>query len=267
MDLIIKPEVAYISCFGDKGVFRLGSTSCAIGNIVALLMSEFQISHLNNDEYAALVIRRVMNQEPECYKNVFGMKMSSSCACSIISFADSFDGKDKISLSLQDVEVWRVRHHVNKAVTPGNWLDVSYKEGLSIYNLTSNYEIIYGFLYYYAFNGLKLVKCEHCGRWFATDSLKNKYCTRNSPIERYSHLKCEQAVQNIRQQCGRMRNRIDAKARQTRNGEAFQDWFWKQCNKRNEEIRKTASAESLTEYLTFLKQVESKKKWLDEESL
>lgn len=264
MDLIIKPERAYISCFSEKGAFDLGSTNCAIGNIIVWLGAEFpEVCHMNSKEYAALTIKRIMSYDSERYGDVCGLRILRDEAYSIISFADDLGGEYKISLFLQDVEMWRVRHHVDKAVTPGNWLDVSFKEGLTVNNVASHYEVIYGLLYYYAFNGLKLVKCEHCGRWFATDSLKNKYCTRKSPIERYTHLNCEQAVQNIRQQCGRIRNRIDMKARQTRNGEQFQEWFWSQCNRRNEEIKKSASVERLTEYMAFLKKTEREKGWLN----
>ncbi len=56
--------------------------------------------------------------------------------------------------------------------------------------------------------GFKFVKCSHCGKWYFTDTLKQKYCKRESPYPGYTHLKCEQAVRNIKQQLRRKRNRI-----------------------------------------------------------
>lgn len=131
--------------------------------------------------------------------------------------------------------------------------------------VTSVCEIAYALLYYYAMNGLNLVKCEHCGRWFATDSFKHKFCNRKSPVPGYDKLNCEQAVQNIRQQCARVRNRVDTKARLTAatGGSPFQDWFWQECNRRTEAIKKQASAERQIEYLSFLKEAENSKAWLD----
>lgn len=59
--------------------------------------------------------------------------------------------------------------------------------------------------------------CAHCGKPFCVpichETSNTKYCKRLSPCVlsdklSYTHLPCEQAVRNIRQQLGRMRKRI-----------------------------------------------------------
>lgn len=94
----------------------------------------------------------------------------------------------KVELTMQDVELWRIRRHITNSVIPDDWLNIDYSKGLRMTNIQSIYDVVYGLLYYYAINGLKLAKCEHCGQWFATTSFKNKYCSRKSNFPGYEHL-------------------------------------------------------------------------------
>lgn len=55
---------------------------------------------------------------------------------------------------------------------------------------------------------LKITYCLHCGKLFFTDTFKKKYCHRNSPIKNYTHLNCEQASKNIKQQLRRQKKNI-----------------------------------------------------------
>ena len=171
-------------------------------------------------------------------------------------------GKYKINLTMRDIEVWRVHHNITKSVIPFDWNNVDYSKGLRIDDISSFYELFYGLLYYYAFNGMKLVKCEHCGRWFATDNFKNKYCHRNSTVEGYTHLVCEQAVRNLYQQIKRKRKVIyNSIINQEYNTKKYVEYeviereketFIKKCNEYKSKLDEMATAEIITEYLTFL---------------
>lgn len=75
--------------------------------------------------------------------------------------------------------------------------------------------ILFSIVHYYIMNDYKLVKCKHCGKWFATKSLKTEYCERLSPCYDMvvcgkpilrKPLQCEQAVKTIKQ---RFRDRKD----------------------------------------------------------
>jgi len=65
-------------------------------------------------------------------------------------------------------------------------------------------EIALAVLHYCLIDGYKTAYCQHCGKLFATQSLKNKYCKRNSPYKGYTHLNCELAVKRIK---GKLRSR------------------------------------------------------------
>ena len=142
-------------------------------------------------------------------------------------------------------------------------------------------------IYYYAVNGYKLVRCPHCERWFATSDLKTEYCPRKSPIKKYSHLSCYDAVQNIRQVCKKKRRSIEVCVRNSVNGQnsvgeivkekdlkenkkfnqvKFLNDFSIQCDKYYAEIKNRwvvkPSADNLTVYLEFLDKVKKERGWL-----
>lgn len=273
MDIIVDPQKVIIQRQLAEG-YCLGTTQNAFGNVIAVLENDFpEIKNISGNEYGKMVADHLSKglsgnrrRHTETYWN---LNISSDDVYNVLNFMCYFDGQDKIKLSMQDVEIWRIRHFLKKAVSPLDWLSANDVEGIRIDGITSIYDVVYALLFYYAMNDFKLVKCEHCGRWFATDSFKHKFCSRNSPVPGYTHKNCEQAVQNIRQQCARVRNRIDAKARLTAatGGSPFQDWFWHECNRRIEAIKKHASAERQIEYLGFLKEAENSKAWLDNSCL
>lgn len=271
MDVIITTQKVTIHVSQTKA-YSLKSTLNAFGNLVAELENKFpEIRNISGDEYGNMIVDRLSNKlsgsadGEEHIENLWGLNISADNAYGVLNFADFFDGSNKIKLTMQAVEIWRIRHFVEKSASPLDWFNASYDAGIHMDGVTSVCDIAYALLYYYAMNGLNLVKCEHCGRWFATDSFKHKFCNRRSPVPGYDKLNCEQAVQNIRQQCARVRNRIDTKAGLTAatGGSPFQDWFWHECNRRTEAIKKQASAERQIEYLGFLKDAENSKAWLD----
>lgn len=55
-------------------------------------------------------------------------------------------------------------------------------------------DVIFAILHYLLLNDYKFRKCEHCEKYFATLTLKQKYCMRNSPLTGYTHLDCATAV-------------------------------------------------------------------------
>lgn len=70
------------------------------------------------------------------------------------------------------------------------------------YRCHSLNELLCAELYFYLSEGYKFKKCKHCGRLFPTKNTNIEYCGRNSPIAKYSHLKCVEAQQRIRKNSG-----------------------------------------------------------------
>lgn len=96
----------------------------------------------------------------------------------LLFLREYFDGKESVAFSLQDVDKIRIASRMKS-----NYLPVSINETTSMEfdDLTNVTQVMVALLYYYSYYGFKLVKCRHCGRWFATKSLKNQYCKQISP--------------------------------------------------------------------------------------
>ena len=65
------------------------------------------------------------------------------------------------------------------------------------YNCFEIKDVIFSVLHYLTLLDYKFRKCEHCGNYFATKTLKTIYCNRNSPYTGYEHLPCGEAVDHI----------------------------------------------------------------------
>lgn len=75
--------------------------------------------------------------------------------------------------------------------------DIGEQDHQYTYYCKSMIDIPFALLNYLTLNGYKLRRCQHCMRYFFTKSLKQKYCSRNSPYLGYENLDCAKAVDNI----------------------------------------------------------------------
>ncbi len=133
-------------------------------------------------------------------------------------------------------------------------------------------DIVFSSVHYALSNGMKLSKCEHCGKWFFKDGgrsgSRKKFCDRKSTFKGYEHLSCEQAVRNIKQQCGRIKKRIETKAYNANKENIFNHAyskyvyeFQKQCDQYTYKSQKSNSVENLNAYMCFLISLEKRKEW------
>lgn len=82
------------------------------------------------------------------------------------------------------------------------------KSHIYFYNCFNLTDVVFSILHYLTINKYyKIRKCNHCEKLYLYNHSNNKYCNRNSPIKKYDHLECEQAVRNIIQLCNR-RNKV-----------------------------------------------------------
>lgn len=149
-------------------------------------------------------------------------------------------------------------------------------DGVKSYNasVSNILDVFYILLWYYAYNEKKITKCVHCGKRFATASLKNLYCPRRSLMKKYSHLSCYEAAKNCKRDCLRIKNRIETKARlyfdnhnRSQNNHSLQTSpyvykFQKECVIMSN--NKSVNAHDLESYFTFLKETEKNKPWSKE---
>lgn len=185
----------------------------------------------------------------------------------LLFFREYFDGKESVTFSLQGVDKMRIASRMKSNYLPVSINDMTSMEFDDLTNVT---QVMIALLYYYSYYGFKLVKCHHCGRWFATKSLKNQYCKQISPccggILKGEDKNCEQAVRQIMQNCTRLRSAIRTKAGNTISAQLHNSTFLSEFEKKNTELeciaRERPTVDNLTMYYNFLKKTNKEKKWL-----
>lgn len=77
-----------------------------------------------------------------------------------------------------------------------------------IYSCRTIEDIMFSVLHYLTLFNYQFTQCNHCKKYFATQTLKQKYCTRKSPYKGQEKNQCEQAVKTVFQDFGRRKKRI-----------------------------------------------------------
>lgn len=163
--------------------------------------------------------------------------------------------------------------HFNRTLTTKSGQRLSVDSDITdiwyVYESQSIEDIIFSSVHFALQNGYKFAQCQHCGKWFFKSSSRKdsntKYCKRNSPVPDYAHLNCEQAVRNIKQQCTRVKNRIETKIQLAEKGtySYFIIDFQNQCEVYKDRIKECPTVENLTDYMSFLDKVEKDRGWLN----
>lgn len=182
-------------------VYNLGTLNCALGNIIAMLEESFPNPYFKEPQSIVNHILDTLNEKENC-QNIWGWSVNGTI---LFSIYDILDNNEYLELTLQDIEHIRIKYAIDFVYSPMSIIDIDL--GME-FKVNQPFHIIYSLLYYYAFYKLKLVKCQHCGRWFATTTRKYKFCPRNSTFDGYTHLNCEQAVRNIMQELRRKKKSI-----------------------------------------------------------
>ena len=223
------------------------------GTLYAALEKHFP--ELDNDDFSERIIKHVFGkmrgEEDENPTWIFHVPEIGSTLYNLKAFIDD---RDSIILTIKDIEEMRVHHFMT-----ANFLPVSLddQDSMRFENLKSVTEVAIAILYYYAYNDYKLVRCKHCGKWFATKTLKEQYCKRISPcfgdiITGKVPVSCEQAVRNIKQkQMRRRRNIYEYLNNYATYQEEIED-FKAQCKYYKEIITKAPTVENFRQYEQFL---------------
>ncbi len=190
MELIIKNNGTTSISEGEK-VYSLGSTGLALGNLISVLEEMFPSKAGYGYDFAAAQAVSIVTGKQKS-KRIWNMYEDGSA----LYFFNSVVGdEDYITVKLRDIEKLRISQHITKTYLPLSAVDPS--EGWKVSNVKSVREVVFFLLYFYAYNDLILIRCQHCGRWFTGDTKKLKYCPRLSTFSKFTHLTCAEAVHDI----------------------------------------------------------------------
>ena len=237
------------------------------GRVFEVLEKHFPLFEIQNagSVIASSVLRGISGTTDDTVK-IFGCFEAGSTLYNLLSFVDK---RSVIKLTLKDIDEMRIRYSMTSAYLP---VTIGEKDSMRFEKLRTITQVVIAALYYYAYNGYKLVRCKHCGKWFATKSLKNQFCKRTSPcygdiIKGKKALTCEAAVQNIRQNCTRLKNSIETKANSSLAAQlgnnAFLFAFSDTCAPFQKAIAEEPTAENLTDYYRFLQKTNKERAWLN----
>lgn len=160
------------------------------------------------------------------------------------------------------------------------WADLKDSNHEVVYTCYSIADVIAALFHYYIITEYKLATCQHCGRVFATQTLKIKNCNRISPYKNHLSQKydatkdknCAQTVHDARQY---IRTKKDSLSNLIRHSSLHQGVsndneqdtsvyydFSEKCIEFDKRIKQEPTSKNLTEYNAFLKKTEEKKEWL-----
>jgi len=133
------------------------------------------------------------------------------------------------------------------------------KDGITVYSCSDLQQAVFSILHFLIVNGFKFSFCEHCGRQYATKSLKVIYCNRKSTFSGYERYSCGEAVTKIKDSLEkrrktvyeRLRVRADEYLYSSKYGEQLRD-FQNKCTEYKAIIKKAASVSNLQEYSSYL---------------
>lgn len=190
VSLTIEKDYLYLQ--NKDGVFR-NSTLHFWGNALAMLENAFPASDHEKPEFWVANLVKAANDDQKATM-IWGMQEFGNALYSMYTF---IDGRNIIKITREDIERLRITHNMTANFLPTNLADIS--EGMRFDNLSNVTQVLIAILYYYEYHGYSLVKCKHCGKWFATKSQKNEYCGRTSPC--YNLVVCGKKVLGSKRTC------------------------------------------------------------------
>jgi len=134
------------------------------------------------------------------------------------------------------------------------------------YTCYSMEDIIFSVFHYLILMNYKFNLCKHCSKYFATTTLKRKFCNRKSPYPKYEHLECEQAVRNIKQLLARRRKVIYDKL-SIYYAYAVLEEFLFFCDRKKDDVDCAPNIYNLNDYEKFLSKDNIKAKFMKSEYL
>ena len=132
-------------------------------------------------------------------------------------------------------------------------------KGFTVYTCANIQQVVFSILHFLILNGYKFANCRHCGRLYATQNLKNIYCSRTSPYPGYERYYCKDAVKRINDALEKRRDTVYKRLRvraqeygySSKHGTILRN-FQDKCCEYKAKIKENASIENLTAYAAYL---------------
>lgn len=133
------------------------------------------------------------------------------------------------------------------------------KKGVTVYHCSDLPQVAFSILHFLILDGYKFSNCKHCGRLYATKTLKTVYCNRKSLYSGYEQYSCKDAVKHINDTLEkrrkvvyeRLRVKADEYGYHSKYGEVFRT-FQNRCTNYKTTIKKIASVDNLQQYNRYL---------------
>lgn len=221
-DLIIGDLYAVVSYDGDK--VDVCRTDLFFGNVIYLLEKNYP-KMMENREYW----RNYMNDDLFNHNSfkinfkLWGMSEGYSALSNMYDFLQYDDG---IKLSFRAVEELRLKHQFESyqyynVNNDDNYISLNQKSYI-FKSLNTITQVLCAALYYYSLNGLKLQRCKHCEKWFATKNLKQEYCNRKSPC--FDLVVCDKKVLEVNSSCVKAVDTIKTRFKD-RKKQIYNKWY------------------------------------------
>ena len=228
-------------------------TTRFFGVVYAALEKDFP--NFDCSKMSDIVINRISNElagkQPEKRAYLFDCEEYGISLYNLLMF---IDGQTVLSPTLKDIEDLRMVHRMTTSYLP---ISIDEPGSMRFEGLKTVTHVMIASLYYYAYNEYKLVRCKHCGRWFATKTLKEQYCKGISPcfgdiIKGKTPLPCEQAVRNIKQKQSRRHKNVYSYLDISAKNQEEIEHFKTESKKLKEAITHSPSVENFKKYEDFL---------------
>lgn len=255
MDLFITPEYVTLSDFDNQlGVhFR---TSEFLGDLVSAMENEYP--DCTPEAVACRIkshFKASLGGTASARSAIYGLPSDHGSA--LLDFNTFIGSKNSFALdtieTLQEIERMRISNHITRTYL------IDLDGNFHYPSISTLSQAIIAILHYYAFTRQKIARCAHCGKWFSTDNLKEKYCSRRSPFPGYSDYTCKTAVKAIKDglekrrksEYERLRQKSDKYGQLSNHQKTFNN-YCSTCQDYQQKLRKGASVELLLEYKSFL---------------
>ena len=174
-----KETVVYNTKTCDKWTIK---TSLFFGTVYAALEKDFP--NFDCSEMGDIVVNRIRNE----FNRLNGQSVAEEKSAylfhceeygvTLYNLLMFIDGQKVLSPTLKDIEDLRMVHRMTTSYLP---ISINEPGSMRFEGLKTVTHVMIASLYYYAYNEYKLVRCKHCGKWFATKTLKEEYCDGISP--------------------------------------------------------------------------------------
>lgn len=137
--------------------------------------------------------------------------------------------------------------------------EIYYGNALPIYECKNFHIVLLCALHYLLSHNYKVLKCNHCGRFYIAKNGHSKYCPRNSTYSGYEEYACKDAVKQIidtleksrKSKYERLRVRAENNNYFGKQGIQLNE-FSERCNQFKDKIKECASIENLYAYSDYL---------------